>query len=183
MFFGQEYTCSAQASAAKAVTCEQCGTPYAYAMTRTASGRDCAPYGLGCDKAKRRAYEKAVQAAQKALAGSCEPVPCPDCGWYQTDMVKQLRRQRHRWMTFCGGWLLFLFLGPLLVGIILYLAPGQEQLTRFVVPLLAATGVMTGIGLTLWTGQKVLSSGYDPNACDVEERKRIGRSRVLNVDA
>jgi len=143
-------------------------------MSRVASGRDCAPYGLGKQRAAQTAHDKAIAAARQELECGCEPVPCPECGLYQPAMVREARRRRLRWMSVMGRRLSFLMLGPIFVGVIV--AVSGKIPPAIVTGYWVIVGPLGGLGLALWIGQKLLSNRYDPNAVDVENRKRIGRS-------
>jgi hypothetical protein len=177
VFFGTEFTQEVEVTARKTVHCEGCGADYAYLMSRVGSGRDCAPYGLGERRAAQAAHDKAAAAARQELECGCELVPCPECGLYQSAMVNEARRRRLRWMSFISRRLLFVLLVLFTVGLI---AAVSDKSTRLPPAIITAywivMGALGGLGLALWMCQKMLSSRYDPNAIDVEHRKRIGRS-------
>ena len=48
--------------------------------------------GTGADRARRHA----TRVAQRRLDRGAEPVACPDCGWFQPDMVREVRRRASR---------------------------------------------------------------------------------------
>src|SRR5262245_56923158 len=73
----------------KVVRCEACGKSYAYQLTRTGHG--------AADGYSEDSYSLARQRAeadlQRLLASGVEAVPCPACGWYQSNMIPQARRR------------------------------------------------------------------------------------------
>jgi len=148
-------------------------------MSRVGSGRDCAPYGLGEQRAKQKAHDKAVAAARQQLEIGCEPVPCPECGLYQPRMVQEARRRRLRWMSIAGRRLIILLLAPLLFGFIVGVSGYHAQIPKGAVTwYCVVVGALAGLAVSILMIQKIASSGYDPNSVDVEGRKRIGRSRA-----
>jgi len=111
----------------KRVRCEKCGAGYLYELRRTAGGhtsllilgfvalRILLPLltfrpiliiyriarlsdviGWGRDEAATQARKR----LRKQLLHDVEPVPCPDCGWYQRDMVSEIRARSFTWV----GW-------------------------------------------------------------------------------
>jgi hypothetical protein len=122
MIFEQRVTVSGRTL--KRVKCEQCKCDYAYHLTRRgvaharpnegamvlggalfgiighlAAGALFAPD----DEDRARAHEMATKGLHNSLDRECEPVACPDCGWYQAAMVNEARRRRHRWMIWIGS--------------------------------------------------------------------------------
>jgi hypothetical protein len=136
-------------------SCERCGHDYAYRMTRRASG----------DARLRRELER-----------DCDPVPCPSCGWYQTQMVTYLRHQRYG--RFFRAALIFL---PL--SLVIFVADVVSNLRRrgswppidelvFYASLVA---VAPATLLLLF----FLVRNFDPNREDAEARKRLGQARAV----
>jgi hypothetical protein len=39
---------------------------------------------------------------REAFLKGAEPVPCPECGWYQKDMVREYQRRQLRWILWLG---------------------------------------------------------------------------------
>jgi hypothetical protein len=48
---------------------------------------------------------------REALLNGAEPVPCPKCGWYQKDMVREYRSRQYSWLTLIGVAVLLLSQG------------------------------------------------------------------------
>src|SRR5262249_56399542 len=101
-------------------------------------------------------------------------------GWYQEDCTGRARHERYGWLPRVG-WLLFavavcvfVFGGCLVTA--LDKIPGLAGIARAcqVVALIALFAPLAG-HLLSWQ----LSTGYQPNEDDVEERKRRGEKRAM----
>src|SRR5438445_532876 len=79
-------------SVAKFVTCEGCGYEYVYILSRKSIGKALSIYALHNQEASNRSQRNADLHLQRLLAKSCDPVPCPQCGWYQESMVRRARK-------------------------------------------------------------------------------------------
>ncbi len=107
----------------KQVTCEKCGTPFLYELTRTATGTGEAPYFLGQASAKASAQASAQWYLDRRLAHEVELVPCPKCGWVNADMVKTYRKRKYRYLPLLAvvivvvGFFVALFLGAALARV------------------------------------------------------------------
>jgi hypothetical protein len=78
------------------VACTRCGCEYFYKFTRIGLGSAQAPYGLGVDRATRKANEKAQKDLDRRLASEAELVPCPKCNWIDDELVAAFRRGSYR---------------------------------------------------------------------------------------
>ena len=125
----------------KVVGCEECKRSYAYAL---------------------KAFGHPASRVQEMLAAWIEAIPCPACGWYQSNMIPQARKRHRRWMLNVGRCLTFglipvaLFVGPI-VGFL------EPIFVASVVSLLAV-----GIGMLVW--RRHLAQSHDPNEEDVDAR-------------
>ena len=95
-YFGKTFSDSVTLQRLEDVTCEKCGTSYAYVLTRHGEGSGTAPYLIGQTSAANRAAKAAEAEALKRLDGEAELVPCPDCGWVNEELVRRFRRGRFR---------------------------------------------------------------------------------------
>jgi hypothetical protein len=143
----------------KVVCCEKCGRRYAYELKRR--GRD----------AKHLA---------QLLETGVEAVPCPACGWYQSDMIPAARRQHRRWMVYAGQ-CLTLGLVPVVavIGEFFYVVPERQGPPSVPWPAFVASLVCllaVGIGLFIWRHR--LGQKFNPNDGDAEAHKRYGQSRA-----
>jgi hypothetical protein len=78
------------------VVCTRCGCEFFYKFTRIGKGSSQAPYGLGVDRATRKANEKAQKDLDRRLASEAELVPCPKCNWVNDELVAGFRRGSYR---------------------------------------------------------------------------------------
>jgi hypothetical protein len=168
----------ARGQTTKVVRCEACKQSYTYELKRTG-------YGVA-DEASVGAYSLAEQRAeadlQQLLATGIEVIPCPACGWYQSNMIPEAQRRHRRWMLYAGQ---CLTIGLIPVAVIptsinvTYADNGTGPPIPWPIFAAGAAGLVgllaVGIGM-LWKYN--LRQSYDPNREDVEARKRYGQSRA-----
>lgn len=160
-----EWVATARGTFWKVVSCSHCQQRYAFPLELETTGTDVgSPLSLdieGASRAQARAEENLSTLARNVVL----PVPCPNCGCYQPDMVDRLREEGTSNT-------------PVIVGLIvavLSLIP-----LAFRVPYIwvaTAAGVSVGLGLigyADWAGAR-----WDPNAGDPEPRKVRGRKRAV----
>jgi hypothetical protein len=111
-YFGRNYSAALTGSVVRHARCEKCSCEYGYEMVRRATGSGHSPYCLNNSGAQDRANAQASRALRRALEKGADPVACPECGWYQADMVRDMRRRRGRRAARWG-------VGLLLVGAVL----------------------------------------------------------------
>ena len=142
IYVGKRYTSRVSGSVLKGAYCENCECEYLYKMVRTAEGQGSSPYYLDNAGAERRAQQAAINSLTASLKG-VDPVPCPDCGWYQKNML---------WtMGGSYGWMIVLWVIGAIATFICY----QSGLEPF---LYAATATIFFFGL--W---RILKSSFNPN--------------------
>src|SRR5437763_961326 len=98
IYAGKRFSSSVTLSRAADVVCEKCSCAYRYQLVRRGTASASAPYYVGQASAKERAAKSSQKAALKKLKAGVEPVACPDCGWFQADMVREIRRRTARWL-------------------------------------------------------------------------------------
>jgi hypothetical protein len=163
-------------SVLKNVQCENCYTNYVYMMQETLIIRR--------HSSQEDVDRQAEAAVQKKLAEGCEPVPCPACGWYQSQMIAHIRRVKRRRSSVPG-----LVLTP--VGFLVFSASGLHFLDpKFDNPVekmavgflaLAALGAfLTGLGFSVVTYLR--GALHNPNATDQESRICLGQSLALRKE-
>jgi hypothetical protein len=171
LYVWSEYTVNARGSILATVRCARCRHTYAYEMVRSEPGG-------GWEEARARAT--AELALRGALEKGFDPVPCPECGTYQPNMLPQLQDQ-HRGELRAAGLLLLVIVGIWFVVDTLvanWLGLDAPDWLKWMV---LATAVPAGLGLIAvrW----YLGSRYDPNSQpDVELRKAIGRQRSAGLE-
>ena len=105
IYVGRTFNVTTTASVLREVRCEKCGQTYYYEMIRTGSGSGSSPFMLNERGAAGRAERAAHQRAEKALLRGSDPVPCPACGWFQSAMLRDTRREFLSWMRLVGYYL------------------------------------------------------------------------------
>lgn len=180
--YAMNYTSTVQARIPKEVACEQCGFEYVYIMQRSGQGAGTSMLFLDNTGAQDRASERARQEVLYKLEQSCDPVPCPSCGWYQQQMVVRARTLRYRWLT-NAAILVFLFAAFSLlfaVGFTCLQGDKTEFLALFGV--WAVFGLLASVVVLCPILQWRLSRRYDPNSQDVEKRKQLGQERAIGKE-
>jgi hypothetical protein len=128
-------------------------------------------------EAAERARAIARERARTGVKNGVTPVPCPNCGWYQTEMKSLMRTQSY------GGIVVAALLAFVAFGVMIVVA-----CVTFVVesplpswyPQLWIGVLCVGlgfVGLALAAGW--LRSRYNPNATDNEKRKRLGQTNAV----
>lgn len=158
------YYASAAGAATKTVVCEKCGETFHYTLVRTGRGEGQSPYFLDNEGARGRADAEAAASLRARLDAGVEPVPCPNCRWYQAHMVKEMRRRRLRWMFILGtaasAILMLLIWIVILFGSKAFEQPVSEAAKTTAWQLGAGLALaLSGIGLR-WR----LVRRFDPNA-------------------
>jgi hypothetical protein len=168
------YSATAAGSAWRQVRCESCDADFIYRVsTQSKAG------GFSSGKARSDAERQLIW----RLVRYPEPIPCPNCGRYQSDMCKELRTRRFRRLEVVGMLLISLGLFPIPVGIAKMFDPDPPFLheNRYVLIALGVTLLIAGAFIlrlknSLW-------SRYDPNAEDTAEaRRKEGRGRAMIAD-
>ena len=90
----KKYTATSRQGTIKQVACEKCSHEYAYEMIRSAQGSSSTFVFIPGEGTKNLAADRAHQKASKMLEKQCDPVPCPECGHVQAQMIPHYRRQQ-----------------------------------------------------------------------------------------
>jgi hypothetical protein len=172
---------TAEARVPRLVRCETCPHEYVYQLKRS---REVTTNLLvhGFD-----AQQSATSAAQRdlfhALLAACEPVPCPECGHVQEHMRRRARRLKFKWI---GDTAIALFVTGVIAFVPATIASGVYEQHRTSTQLTLAISLWTLVGLcvvgavAMGVWRVVAPWGYDPNAEDVEARKRCGRELAVS---
>jgi hypothetical protein len=137
-------------------------------------GKDKVPRFVTCEQCGH-AYGYWLQ-----RTGVGDAVPCPSCGWYQEHMIAQVRLARYGWLVRVG-WLLFVLgVGGIVVGGCLAIQLHTNPLWLGMGRVLQAFALLALFApLASYLLKARLAARYDPNAGDVEERKRCGQKRAM----
>src|SRR5262249_41226366 len=112
------------------------------------------------------------------LERSCDPVPCPACGWYQRSMVPLVQSTQYRWLKYLALFHLIALL-PALVGSSIVLSSIHTPETSTKIIWVSATIFLAVASLSLFVTRAIRCRRYDPNCEDVARRMELGRSRAM----
>ncbi len=169
---GRPHTAVATGQTTKIVRCEACGKHYAYQLTRTGTG--------AADRSSAGGYNVALQRAEanlrQLLASGVEAVPCPVCGWYQSDMILQARKQHRRWMVYAGQCLTVGLLPVAALGLLI--GDGFPEARGLAPVFVAGLVCLFAVGIGMFLLRCLLAANSDPNDDDVGVRALYGQSRA-----
>ena len=145
----------------KQIHCAKCGRTYFYTIVRLGTGRGDSLYGTDDAGAQRRAQARAEAELQRPLEHDVEPVACPDCGWYQPEMVREWGRRRYLWLLRLG--VLMPIVCEMAIGVAWGFAAKRHltQVFSSVLVALAIVAPIMGIALLVW--REFLRRQFDPN--------------------
>jgi hypothetical protein len=101
-------TFTARGAALRGVTCEHCGCQYLYRLTRIVHETKTLPHGMRPEQLRNSTSKR----LNRIMRSSIDPVPCPQCGRLQRDMIRSLRWKR-------VGVVVLLAMGAALVTLVL----------------------------------------------------------------
>jgi hypothetical protein len=104
-------------------------------------------------------------------------VPCPQCGYYQQNMIPRARRKHRRWIMNAGVCLILACIPFAALGAIFNDRQGVPQIPW--ISFITIFGIPMLVGIALITLKLILSYRYDPNSQDVEVRKALGQKLTL----
>lgn len=177
------YSAASWGSASKVVQCEHCRKTFAYLVRRRGQGEGTSPLFLDNEGAQQRAAQLAQRDLRNALDKAVEVVPCPACGWIQSDMQALARRQyRPRWKIAGISLLVGLCIPSLMLLGAVQTGPNEPLRVRMVVEILTIMVLQFTAGVGLLVGRALRAEHYDPNGEDVEARLKKGRARAVLLD-
>ncbi|PQO45833.1 hypothetical protein [Blastopirellula marina] len=162
---GERIVVSVQGRAWKFVTCENCQQEYAYVLQLEAIGQDLNVLFLDEADTEKRARAQAEQNLLKQSENMIRPVPCPQCGHYQADMVALLKEESPSNLVFTAG---------LAVAALSFIP------LAFDIPnIWIATAAGVSVGVLLMAYPEFAAYRFNPNDGDPEPRKARGRKHSL----
>ncbi len=99
---GTDVTVTAHGSVLMTVRCTRCQHVYLYEMVRSEPGGAFSLLSLDNEGAAERGAVIAEVALRQSLEKGCDPVPCPECGTYQPNVLPQLRHEHRRELRKAG---------------------------------------------------------------------------------
>jgi hypothetical protein len=162
---GTKHVIAVQGAVWKFVSCTHCQEPYAYLLELEATGEDHDLLFLdgkgSAERARAKAEENLLQKSRNCIL----PVPCPTCGFYQDDMLRQLKED---------AWTNPVQIVGALIAVLSFIP------LAFAIPYIwVLTLVLAIVGLTLLAYGYVLAFRFDPNAGDPELRKGVGQKHAV----
>lgn len=153
---GLRHLTSMTGSIWRAVRCEFCACEFAYRLTRRGSGLATSPLFLDNQGASARSSARAKRDLVRNLENprTVDPVPCPDCGRYQSLMVRKLRQDSWKALTIFGWLMLTTALFAFFISLTLQHNPLTDRV--FLVALV--------LGFLCFGIRRTHASRLDPNA-------------------
>lgn len=162
---GTKHVAAVQGAVWKFVSCAHCQQRYAYLLELEATGEDHDPLFMDGAGSAERARAKAEQNLVQKSRNVVLPIPCPNCGSYQDDMLRQLKEEVSiNSLQITGFVIAALSLVPLAVGI------------PYIWILTIALAVA---GVALLAYGYVVALRFDPKAGDPEPRKALGQRHAV----
>lgn len=163
---GQRYTTTVEGGVWKACRCAKCGCAFTYFLRRAARGGAPSLLWLNNDGARRESAATAHAALEQSLRRDCDPVPCPDCGWYQVDMVARARKNLYAWVKTAA--ILVPVISLMLVPVGSFFVTDGFRLVRSKSPeytalLVTTIALILASPAVLLLGRQWLVNRYDPN--------------------
>lgn len=170
------YTASIHGSIHRLVECEQCNREFIYRAWRSASGDATSYLFLNEAGAEMRANRQVECEWRNAAKRVLEVVPCPGCGWIQSEMIPVARSRYRRRAKMAGIILLTFIVVPvsILAGA-LWPPIDQRNLGYkvFEASLLICILLVSGLYLLVRRAREL--QNLNPNAEPVEERIQKGK--------
>ncbi len=177
---GERRFCTLQASRPQEARCEKCRLDYVYISTRSATGSEVNPLFLSGGQADRVAAAQARARLEEALEHAIDPVPCPGCGWFQSNMIAPARRMHRAILRKAGIWISIpslILIFPFYMGHRVF---PESTGTTVIYRVLQA--ILT-VALLLLPLRRFLGSRFEPNQLPVEERMRLGKTYAFTREA
>jgi hypothetical protein len=147
-YVGGRFTTEVSGSRWKRTRCEGCGNEYVYLMSRNGKGSGSSPYFLDNVGAQSESRMSAAEDLSSSLSHDFDIVACPDCGLYQSYMLRRLK-----WRT----WSWALVLGLCMVGASLIIAAARPADPPWsLVSALGAGVIGAGFIVLYWRGCRTI---------------------------
>jgi hypothetical protein len=166
-------TASVPGQTTKVVRCETCGRNYAYELKRIGHGQADGHSEDSSSLARQRAEED----LRHLLATGIELIPCPACGWYQTDMIPGVRRRHRRWMVYVGQCLTVGLIPVAVFGLLII--NGFPEAQGLAPVFVAGLVCLLAVGIGMFIRRHQLAKNFNPNDEDVGVRTLYGQSRAI----
>lgn len=162
--------------------CQKCGTDYRYVLSCKAEATAWSFILSPTDKAEEVAVKESTEDLSEQLREEVAPVPCPQCGWLQADMVQKLRDGSGAVVALVG--LLACLAGVIgLLAVALMAYANWLRLQQATADQMRLTAVVSvclllgGVGLIYFSHWR--ANRWNPNEGDRSERRAIGRKLAV----
>jgi hypothetical protein len=163
--YATRWMATAHGTVWKVITCSHCRQRYAFQLELETTGQVVGPPLSLSDEGAKLAQARAEENLSKMGRNVVIPLPCPNCGCYQPNMVELLRTEGTSNTPVKAG---------LIIAALSFIP------LAFNIPhiwLATAAGVAVGLGLIGYADWA--AARWDPNAGDAEPRKARGRKRAV----
>jgi hypothetical protein len=162
---GRIHVAAVRGAVWKFVTCARCQQGYAYLLELEATGECHDLLFLDGEGSAQRARAQAERSLLQKSRNSVLPVPCPNCGFYQDEMSRQLKEAASiNRLQVAGAVIVLLSFIPLLFAVSY---------------LWVLTLILAIAGLAVLSYGYVVALRFDPNAGDPEPRKLLGQKYAV----
>jgi hypothetical protein len=165
----------------KLVLCEQCGEQFVYLLKRQAQGEGTSLLFLDNDGAKHRAEGRAQEALIDLINRAHDPIPCPQCGRIQTNMIPRAKRLHRKKMGQAGVICLIVAIIVFVLGFFVEATDKFGERTVLILIFYGSGIGMVLLGLTLLIRRKILARRFDPNDGPVEGRLEFARTVAMRL--
>ncbi len=176
---GERTACTVTSKAAKLVRCEQCGRHYAYLAIREGHGEGMNLLWLRGKAAKSEAQTEAEAEAREKLLAAIDPVPCPGCGWFQSNMIGAARSLYLSWLSRVG--VLMLGFGLALVFFFLLGFKAFPDSEGWTLALRLDLGAVV-LGALLIVVRYGMARRFQPNQLPEATRISLGNAQAMIVE-
>ena len=174
--FGTDVEATLFGAQYRLVHCESCNEEFVTLVERRAIGRHSQLYSLTASTyARETAMARAVAKLEKLLENDVEPVPCPNCGWYQPNMVKVLSKPKGALLRIFGG------IGCVVAALFCFANFVSQNNLGVIAPWSTVIPIAM-IGPALLVGGFLRRAFYSPNNTSVKKRLDLAfeHARSLN---
>jgi hypothetical protein len=171
--YGQSYTAHTVASARREVKCEHCSCVFIYQLIREGSGSGMSVLFLDNQGAEERASAEANASLAKQLARDIDPVLCPKCLLFQSDMIPILKAGYRLWLFYLG----LLFTIPSAIALVGTVAWCAESGREWPPAIVASSVAALVVGLTMILVRRNQVAHLDPNTLSEDARRRLATTQ------
>jgi hypothetical protein len=182
LYFWTTVSASAQGSASRRVECAICGCLFDYRVERKVyESRHC-PYMIGAKRAQKAVGALVEKTLSRKLYEDVHPVPCPECGLFQSTMTPIVRDQYLSSLRILSK--VLLWTSPILFMIYVLIAGaiadglGWTNQSKYRAILQVTAPILLALVIPIWLYrfQRKRRNQFDPNSdLSMEQRLAIAK--------